>query len=244
MGSGMEGSNMGSGMGGMGSMGSGDLSQCDMTPGCECQGNLCSGTNPMCMKLSCSQNTGSGMGGMGSMGSGMGGMGSMGSGDFPPCPYGCACYPTPWDPNMGYCYNSDGSLCQGMPIMCTPTMGSGMGNGMGNGMGGGECCPAKKIWGSMNPKMDGMYVNVGKKNMANLPYRCNSPCIYEKKGSWDGMQYCFADSMTSQSECDAMVDDGEEPVDMGSGSGSGSGDLNQCDMTHGCECQGIVCVGT
>ena len=181
---------------------------------------------------------GSGMEGS-NMGSGMGGMGSMGSGDYPPCPYGCACYATR-DPNMGYCYNSDGSLCQGMPIKCTPIMGSGMENGMGNGMGGGECCPAKKIWGSMNPKMDGMYVNVGKKNMANLPYRCNSPCIYEKKGSWDGMQYCFADSMTSQSECDAMVDvkepvgmgsevvsemesGSEDPVNMGPGSGSGMG---------------------
>merc|ERR1719186_2282628 len=76
-----------------------------------------------------------------------------------------------------------------------------------------------------------MYVNVGKKNMANLPYRCNSPCIYEKKGSWDGMKYCFADSMTSQSECDAMVDDGEEPVDMGSGSGPGS--ENPVDMGSG-----------
>merc|ERR1719186_2390068 len=121
----MEGSNMGSGMGGMGSMGSGDPSQCEMTPGCDCWlGIGCVGKDPMCMKLSCSQNTGSGMVGMGSMGSGMEGMGSMGSGDYPPCPYGCTCYPTdPWNPIMGYCYNSDGSLCQGMPIKCTPIMG-------------------------------------------------------------------------------------------------------------------------
>merc|ERR1719483_1854811 len=39
----------------------------------------------------------------------------------------------------------------------------------------GECCPMKKIWGSMNPKMDGVYVNVGKMPWSSLPYRCNSP---------------------------------------------------------------------
>ena len=76
---------------------------------------------------------------------------------------------------------------------------SGMGglSGMG-GMGGmdTECCPMKKIWGSMNQKMDGMYVNVGKRPWNNLP--CNSPCVYEKNGGWDNIQYCFADSMMSQ----------------------------------------------
>merc|ERR1719318_1457510 len=102
-------------------------------------------------------------------------------------------------------------------------IGSGIGGGMGGmaGMGGmdTECCPMKKIWGSMNPKMDGMFVNVGKRPWTNLPYRCNSPCVYEKKDGWDNMQYCFADSMMSQSQCAAM-DDGEEPVDMGMGEGS------------------------
>merc|ERR1719450_435904 len=93
-------------------------------------------------------------------------------------------------------------------------MGSGMGytNGYNNGMGG-DCCPMKKIWGSMNPKMDGMYVNVGKKSWGQLPGRCNSQCVYERKGAYDGLQYCFGDSMYSQSECDADMEDGEEPVD-------------------------------
>jgi hypothetical protein len=67
----------------------------------------------------------------------------------------------------------------------------GMGGGMGgmSGMGGmdTECCPMKKIWGSMNQKMDGMYVNVGKKLWTALPYRCNSPCVYEKKDGWDNI---------------------------------------------------------
>merc|ERR1712142_1016091 len=95
---------------------------------------------------------------------------------------------------------------------------------------GDECCPFKKIWGSRNPMMDGMYMNTGKKPMSQLPGRCNSPCIYIKKGAMDGMEYCFADSLYSQSMCDTMgglstttdmgssggTDDGELPVDMGS----------------------------
>merc|ERR1719334_3090159 len=111
-------------------------------------------------------------------------------------------------------------------------MGSGMGytNGYNNGMGG-DCCPMKKIWGSMNPKMDGMYVNVGKKSWGQLPGRCNSQCVYERKGAYDGLQYCFGDSMYSQSECDADMEDGEEPVDMGPGSGSGSMDMGSGEMS-------------
>merc|ERR1711970_359053 len=97
----------------------------------------------------------------------------------------------------------------------------------------GECCPVKKVWGSMDPEMDGWYVNVGKKNPQYLPWRCNSPCIYTKKENMMGMQYCFADSMTSQSYCDAMDDDGEEPVDMGSGSGYGEGSEDPVDMGSG-----------
>merc|ERR1712128_341125 len=130
-------------------------------------------------------------------------------------------------------------------------MGSGMGGmaGMGsygyggmNGLGGmdGECCPMKKIWGSMNPKMDGVYVNVGKLPWSSLPYRCNSPCVFERKGGMDSMQYCFTDSMYSQSECQALGE-GEEPVDMGEGSespvnmgpGSGMGSENPVDMGSG-----------
>merc|ERR1719315_963240 len=98
----------------------------------------------------------------------------------------------------------------------------------------GECCPMKKIWGSMDPKMDGVYKNVGKLPYDSLPRRCNSPCVYERKGSDDGLQFCFGDSMYSQAQCEA-VQEGEEPVNMGpgsedgsdmesSGNGSGSGD--------------------
>merc|ERR1719481_948886 len=92
-----------------------------------------------------------------------------------------------------------------------------------------ECCPMKKIWGSMDPKMDGVYKNVGTLPRESLPPRCNSPCVYERKGWEDGLQFCFGDSMYSQSQCQAM-EEGEEPVDMGSGGekpvdmGSGSGD--------------------
>merc|ERR1711970_1131490 len=124
-------------------------------------------------------------------------------------------------------------------------MGGGMGNGMGGGMDygytpnyamggngmGGECCPRKKIWGSMNQKMDGMYVNVGKMPWGKLPMRCNSDCVYERMGSYDGLKYCFGDSMYSQSECDADMGDGDEPVDMGSGSGDmGSDGESPVDM--------------
>merc|ERR1719233_1435637 len=98
-------------------------------------------------------------------------------------------------------------------------MGSGMADMSGyDGMGGMdiECCPMKKIWGSMDPMMDGVYTNVGKLPYGSLPRRCNSPCVYERKGSDDGLQFCFGDSMYSQAQCEAGYD-GEEPVDMGSG---------------------------
>merc|ERR1711942_401152 len=88
-----------------------------------------------------------------------------------------------------------------------------------------DCCPKKKIWGSMNQKMDGMYVNVGKMPWGKLPMRCSSDCVYEREGSYDGLKYCFGDSMYSQSECAADMGDGEEPVDMGPGDGSGSGGM-------------------
>ena len=98
-----------------------------------------------------------------------------------------------------------------------------MGSGMGemSGYGGmdwmdDECCPMKKIWGSIDPMMDGVYKNVGKLPRDTLPRRCNSPCVYERKGSEDGLQFCFGDSMYSQAQCEAGGE-GEEPVDMGSG---------------------------
>merc|ERR1711862_637319 len=68
-----------------------------------------------------------------------------------------------------------------------------------------DCCPKKKIWGSMNQKMDGMYVNVGKMPWGKLPMRCNSDCVYDREGSYDGLKYCFGDSMYSQSECAADI---------------------------------------
>merc|ERR1712025_833831 len=64
-----------------------------------------------------------------------------------------------------------------------------------------DCCPMKKIWGSMDPKMDGVYKNVGTLPRESLPRRCNSPCVYERKGWEDGLQFCFGDSMYSQSQC-------------------------------------------
>merc|ERR1712013_271387 len=73
--------------------------------------------------------------------------------------------------------------------------------------------------------MDGMYVNVGKMSWGKLPMRCNSDCVYEREGSYDGLKHCFGDSMYSQSECAADMGDGEEPVDMGPGDGSGSGGM-------------------
>merc|ERR1711887_140279 len=117
--------------------------------------------------------------------------------------------------------------------------GSGMG-GMGYGVGG-DCCPRKKIWGSMNQKMDGMYVNVGKMPWGKLPRRCNSDCVYERMGSYDGLKYCFGDSMYSQSECDADMGDGEEPVDMGPGDDMGSG---YGDMGSGSEGENPVDMGS
>merc|ERR1711892_885006 len=100
----------------------------------------------------------------GGMGSGMGGMAGMGS----------------------YGYGGMGGMGGMSGYGGMGGMGNGM-DGMGNGMGGmeGECCPMKKIWGSLNPKMDGVYVNAGKLPWSSLPYRCNSPCVFERKGGMD-----------------------------------------------------------
>merc|ERR1719320_635567 len=127
-------------------------------------------------------------GGMGSdMGSGMGS--GMGYGMGPsPSPSGMYPSPTPVPSGM---YPSPSPI--GMYPSPSPVP-SGMGM---------DCCPKKKIWGSMNQKMDGMYVNVGKMPWGKLPMRCNSDCVYEREGSYDGLKYCFGDSMYSQSECAA-----------------------------------------
>merc|ERR1719320_1205809 len=139
-------------------------------------------------------------------------------------------------------YDMGGGMGSGM----TSVMGVGMDNGWtdmpyGGGLGygmGGNCCLKKKILGSINQKMDGMYVNVGKMPWGKLPRRCNSDCVYERMGSYDGLKYCFGDSMYSQSECAADMVDGEEPEDMGSGSGyvgSGSDGESPVDMGPGGE---------
>jgi len=105
--------------------------------------------------------------------------------------------------------------------------GSGSGSGMvggsnpdGSGSGSGSsmmvdgiCCPYKKILGSKNPKLDGIYTLVSNW-MPNLPNKCYNSCVYEKKGSWG--QFCFAPSMTSQSEC--IAKDEEDSVHTGYGS--------------------------
>merc|ERR1719206_243058 len=142
------------------------------------------------------------------MGSGMGS--GMGYGMGPsPSPSGM--YPSPSPSGM---YPSPTPVPSGMYPSPSPVPSP---SGMGM-----DCCPKKKIWGSMNQKMDGMYVNVGKMPWGKLPMRCNSDCVYEREGSYDGLKYCFGDSMYSQSECAADMGDGEEPVDMGPGDGSGS----------------------
>merc|ERR1711892_955390 len=152
----------------------------------------------------------------------------------------------------GMGYGNGGGTGNGMGNGIGYGMGGGMNNGMGGGYGmgncmdnvGGDCCPMKRISGSMNPQMDGVYVNKNnnKKPCDSLPGRCNSPCVYEKKNAYDGVQYCFADSLYSQSECEA-VEEGETPVDMGSegespvnmGSASGSGSEDPVDMGPGSE---------
>merc|ERR1712013_526424 len=89
----------------------------------------------------------------------------------------------------------------------------------GGGMEDEECCPYKKIWGSMNPRLDGVYTLVS--NWApDLPYNCMDSCIYEKKRS-PGKKFCFAPSMMSEAEC--IAGEGQEPIEMEIGSGMKQG---------------------
>ena len=113
-------------------------------------------------------------------GSGMGGFGTL--------PY-----------HVGYSmggsgYGGEGS--EGMPIG-------------GSGYGGGECCPTKKIWGSMNPEKDGFYdlVMDSYKDDMMWPERCKSFCVYKKRNTSDDRLHCFARSSNSQSMC--MREDGD-----------------------------------
>merc|ERR1711892_648066 len=169
----------------------------------------------------------------GDMGGGMGG--GMGSGMG---------YGNGGGMGNGMGYGNGGGMGNGMGYGMDGGMNNGMGGGygMGNCMdnGGGDCCPMKRISGSMNSQMDGVYVNKNnnKKPCNSLPGRCNSPCVYEKKNAYDGVQYCFADSLYSQSECEAVVEEeGETPVNMGSGSEDpvdmGSGSENPVNIGSG-----------
>merc|ERR1739846_67066 len=73
----------------------------------------------------------------------------------------------------------------------------------------------KKTWGSMNPRLDGVYTLVS--NWApDLPYNCLDSCIYERKRS-PGKMFCFAPSMMSEAEC--IAGEGQEPIEMEFGSG-------------------------
>merc|ERR1711915_870528 len=122
---------------------------------------------------------------------GMGGSGMEGSGSG----YGMG----------GYGYGMGGSGYGGEWSEWKPT----------GGYGGGECCPTKKIWGSMNPEKDGFYDLVVDENMmqnmmengygmgsgygmgmgyggmgsdmddGEWPERCRSFCIYKKRDSYD-----------------------------------------------------------
>ena len=100
-----------------------------------------------------------------------------------------------------------------------------------------DCCPAKKIWGSLTPSLDGVYDLVQALDMSSLPKRCNTPCVYKKRGGPNiggnreaklrgavvDKMICFIDSMVFQSEC-TFVGEGpvfKEYVMGGSGSPSG-----------------------
>merc|ERR1719481_1336732 len=82
-----------------------------------------------------------------------------------------------------------------------------------------ECCPYKKIWGSMNPKHDGAYELVSRWE-GNVPNNCMNSCVYEKKRS-PGKMFCFAPSMMSEAEC--IAGEGQKPVEVGEGNGGKPG---------------------
>ena len=44
-----------------------------------------------------------------------------------------------------------------------------------------DCCPSKKIWGSLTPNMDGVYDLVQALELGSLPKGCYSPCVYWKR---------------------------------------------------------------
>merc|ERR1712037_864727 len=126
---------------------------------------------------------------------GMGGSGMEGSGSG----YGMG----------GYGYGMGGSGYGGEWSEWMPT----------GGYGGGECCPTKKIWGSMNPEKDGFYDLVMGSGMGGgygygmgkddkmWPERCKSFCVYKKRNTSDDRLHCFARSSNSQSMC--MREDGD-----------------------------------
>ena len=92
--------------------------------------------------------------------------------------------------------------------------------------GGEECCPTKKVWGSINPSRDGIYdldmaSSSGYGEEMHRPRRCGrDQCIYKKRDGTsedgtDGVRYCFAPSEYGQSMC--LRDEGEKPSGYGLG---------------------------
>merc|ERR1712127_739058 len=111
-------------------------------------------------------------------------------------------------------------------------MGSGSGGhggmeGSGSGMGGygdqggvqapaEDCCPSKTIQGSPRPEMDGDY-DLVTTWMANLPRRCHSACVYQRRNSTrNSNKYCFAPSQVTTSMCGPKDPHAEsDPIEMG-----------------------------
>ena len=99
--------------------------------------------------------------------------------------------------------------------------------------GGEECCPTKKVWGSMNPLRDGIYDLDQASTSATIsgygeelqwPRRCRLAgawCIYKKRDltgaemTYHTVKYCFAPSEYSHSMC--LRDEGDKPTGYGSG---------------------------
>merc|ERR1711944_181265 len=93
------------------------------------------------------------------------------------------------------------------------------GYGSGSGYDDGDdfdCCPMKYVE-SWDPKMSGVYVNVGKSQ--GVPWFCNSQCVYVKEEDYDGSM-------------DMDMTDGYGSG-YGNGYGSGYGDKRKSRKTRG-----------
>merc|ERR1711915_36307 len=69
----------------------------------------------------------------------------------------------------------------------------------------GMCCRFKRISGTMDDKLDGVYRLITER-ARNLPSICMNSCMYEKMGS-RGRKFCFAYSTLSRAQC---MNGGEE----------------------------------